>query len=109
LRIEAFGSAVAQEIQLIDLNKLLCSDGTDKRSNQPSYLILLRVDEQPYPIGLVLEAKPTLKRFPQSQFVSQRSEAELEVGFYKHCTTKAQDQSGFQVFLLDPAKICRTV
>jgi chemotaxis signal transduction protein len=111
LRIEPFVSdtAIAPNIRLIDLNQLLCADGAAELSNQPSYLILLQVDVHQCPCGLVLQAKPTLKRFPQSQFVPQQPEAELEALLHRHCTMKVQDQSGFQVFLLDPDKIYQMV
>jgi chemotaxis signal transduction protein len=111
LRIEPFGNAtaIAQEIQLIDLNQFLYTNGAAELSNQPSYLILLQADAHQHPFGLLLHAKPTLKRFPQSQFASQQPEEDLEAVFHKHCTMKVQDQSGFQVFLLDPTKIHRAV
>jgi hypothetical protein len=111
LRIESFTSstAIAPDIQRINLNQLLGTDGADELSNQPSYLILLQADEHPAPFGLMLQAKPTLKRFPQSQFVCQRSESEPEAVFHRFCTMMVQDQAGFQIFLLDPAKIYRTV
>jgi hypothetical protein len=111
LRIESFvnPTAIAPDIQLIDLNQLLCADRADELSNQPSYLILLQADERPTPLGLVLQAKPILKRFPQSQFVSRQPGTELGTILHSFCTMRVQDQTGFEVFLLDLAKIRQAV
>lgn len=108
LRIEPFfnTTAITPEIQLIDLHQMLFPEVSSELTDQPSYLILLHGTAETSDLsGLVLHSKPGLQRFPQSQFANpSASEMDGSV-FHKFCTMRVQNQNGFQVFLLDPAKI----
>jgi chemotaxis signal transduction protein len=107
VHIEPFAShaAIGSDVTLIDLTQRLFPEQSTDLSDQQSYLIRLQASVGEEPKGLVLQSKPTLQRVPTSQFTDSMVSEVNGAEQYPLCSQIVRDQTGFQIFLLDPAKI----